>query len=47
MNFFVGFLIVSFISGLVLATLKPRQRAGFILLLCLGISFAYYFLNKI
>lgn len=47
MKVFLFFLILCFISGLVLVKMKPEKRAGFILALCFMLSLAYYFFNKI
>jgi hypothetical protein len=47
MKLLLVFLLFCFISGLALVKIKPAKRASFIFLLCLLLSFAYYFLNKI
>ncbi len=47
MKILLGFLVISFFIGYFLGEVKPIKRVGLILLMCLALSFAYYFLNQI
>ena len=47
MQLFIAFTIVVILSSLFLWNKRPRWRQGFFLLLCLFMTFAYYYLNQI
>ncbi len=47
MKYFLFFLLLSFFAGTVLWRLDRKKRNLGLLLVCLGLSFAYFFLYKI
>lgn len=47
MNYFLLFLLLIFIGGLFFVRVKNVRRAQMVFVLCLLLSIAYYFFNKI
>lgn len=47
MKYFAVFVIAAYLIGLLFGKVSPRLRKGFLLVLCLLLTFAFYFLNKI
>lgn len=47
MKIFALFLIVSFILGIFLWRQPQKQRVGAVVVICLFISFIYFFMNQI
>lgn len=47
MNYFLLFLFASFVGGMLLRHQSRQRRFAYLLLLCLALSFGYFFLNKI
>jgi hypothetical protein len=46
-KFFIVFLLFCFFSGLVLRRVKTAKRGGILVIACLLLTFAYYFLNQL
>lgn len=47
MKYFTLFILAGYVGGLLFWKMNPRLRRGLLLVLCLLLTFAFYFLNKI
>ncbi len=47
MKVFLFFLFILFLGGLVFYRAKPKKRGWLLLFVCLAVTWAYYFMNRI
>jgi hypothetical protein len=47
MKFFIAFLILCFLGGLLFHKARPKLRYALLVVACLLLCFAYFFLNKL